>query len=163
MENFEIEKKTLSAEDKPAPAEAPAPMPTIEANAVPVAPTEPATTPTEPIMRPIDLSVHKETMGQAEIPPADGKKKMVIIGAVIGAGILAGVVGFIIWRAMSVPSEDIPMQVEQEGVSGKVLPAVVQTPEEDDISVIEQGLNAFNAADIDAGLQRDLDAVNAAL
>ena len=122
-------------------------------------------TPIEPVMRPIDLSMHEGVAPQGSAPIDEGKKKMIILAVVIVAGLAAGAIGFFVWRSMNAPIEETPI-VDQD-MQSVTIPAVQQVTapalEADDISVIEQELNALNDATLDKEVQDALNTVNAAL
>ncbi len=100
------------------------------------------------------------------------KKKLLIIGGVVVAGIVMGVGAFFIWRATHV--QPTPEMVSQSGmpVATPVEPVATTTiaatttaqmPAPDDITVIEQDLNRFNVQGIDAETNTALDMLNKAL
>lgn len=154
------------------------PMPQQPPVVTPIAPIEPivpasrpeesvmtAETPIEPVMRPIDLSMHEEVAPQGGMPMDEGKKKMIILAVVIVAGLAAGAIGFLVWRSMTAPVEEVSV-IDQDIQSVTIpvtQPVAVPVIEADDITVIEQELNAFNDAALDKEAQDALNAVNAAL
>lgn len=183
MDNIEIEKKSISIGEESAAGEAiskgtaesqPASMPTpspVSGSIPPVVPAEPqqqpvASTP-QISMSPIDLSGQQEMPLQTISPDAGGKKKMIIIAIVVIAGLIAGTAGFFIWRAVNKPVEEVP--VVEAPLVVPTLPTTTEQvvapapPEQDSVTVIEQGLNTFNAATLDAEVQSNLDAIGKSL
>lgn len=154
---------TSSMPQQPAVMPSPAPV------EVPVARPEERNmsveTPIEPVMRPIDLSMHEGAVAQGSAPTDEGKKKMIILAVVIVAGLAAGAIGFFVWRSMNAPVEETPIvDQDMQGVTIPVTqPVAVPALEADDISVIEQELNALNDAALDKEAQDALNAVNTAL
>lgn len=173
----------------PAPAPMPAatpieaasvvpPMPQQPPVAPPVVPLEPlmptsrpeerimsAETPIEPVMRPIDLSMHEGVVPQGSASTDEGKKKIIILAVVIVAGLVAGTIGFFVWRSMTAPVEEASVidQNMQSVTIPVTQPVAVPVLEADDMTVIEQELNALNDAVLDKEAQDALNAVNAAL
>lgn len=165
----------------PTPTPMPAPAPQMPASpVVPVMPTEsqqpignvapvaPTVERMEMPMQPIDLSGQSEMPIQPGTPEeGGGKKKMIIIAIVVFAGLAVGLGAFFVWRMMNAPAEEVP--VVEQPIAAPILPPVSEqvvipaAPELDDISVVEQELNAFNAATIDMDLQNGLNEISKAL
>ena len=120
-------------------------------------------TPMETTMQPIDLSGQGMQM-QGGIPEEGGKKKIIIIIAVIVAGLLVGLGAFLFWRTTNAPTPEVAPIVEDATPVIEIQEMQpIAAPEADDVSVIEQDLNAFNIGGIDAELQGELNVINAAL
>lgn len=164
----------MAAGQSPAPMQQPEPI--MQAPiAAPIQAESPMQTATPQVermempMQPIDLTGQSEMPIQQMAAPEEGgdKKKMIIIIVVIVAGLLAGLAGFFVWRSMSAPEEVAPVTEAPINIPSEPTPieqvTVPVTPEQDDISVIEQELNAFNVNSVDAELQTGLNEVNAAL
>lgn len=182
MDNLEIEKNTMPTAGEPVVPQPPVTMPTPApmpeaAPIIPAIPQQPAAaqpeehptqvdmrmeTPIQPIMRPIDLSTSE---GLASQSTNEGKKKLVIIAIVVVAGLIAGTVGFIVWRMMNAPVKEAPVTEQVQPVSDVPVtqPAVVPVVEVDAISAIDKELNAFSTTTIDAEVQDGLSAVKAVL
>jgi len=114
----------------------------------------------EPVMKPIDLSATVSEMPQVATMDVQ-KKRMIMLIIAIVAGLVVGVGGFYVWKAMNLPVEEMaPIEevAEQVVKPESIAPAI----EADDLSVIEQELDALNVGNIDIELQSDLDAINAA-
>lgn len=145
------------------------PMPEVQQQAVAAQPVVPQVERMQIEMQPIDLTGQQQAAQPQAIIPEEGdnKKKILIIAGVVIALLAVGVGGFFAWQAMNEPEAVIP-PVEQPITTTTEVPvveevAVPATPEPDAISVIEQELNAFNAASMDAELQADLNAVSGSL
>ena len=150
---------------QPARAVVPEPMPQ-QAEMQPVQQVERSEMPVEPLLRPIDLSAQGGAAPQGSAPIDERKRRLIIIAIVVVAGLIAGGIGFWIWNSMTAPTPTTPLSAQQEAQSVKVeVPQAVPvaTPEADSLVSIENDLNALNATSTDAEIQRNLDAVNAAL
>lgn len=149
-----------------APVASPLPQ---QSQAAPVAQLEehimPAEAPIEPVMRPIDLSMHEGVAPQGSAPIDEGKKKLIILAIVIIAGLAAGAIGFFVWRSMAAPAEEASVidQDMQRVAIPVTQPVAVPVVEADDMAIIEQELNALNDATLDKEAQDALIVVNSAL
>jgi uncharacterized membrane protein YebE (DUF533 family) len=109
---------------------------------------------------------------QVGAPAGAGSKKIMIIAGAAAAVLIVGGIAFFIWKSGSEPTpEQAPAAVEQASAPIALPPLATTTetaaapsvPQQDDISVIEQDLNAFNVGGIDAEVQGNLSEVSKSL
>lgn len=181
-ENFEGGASTSPVEGAApvqASASAPAPMPTssmpsveqpqVNYTAAPAPEVERMQMPIQPIDLSAQPNISIQPSGmtmQMEVPATGGgTKKVMIIGGVVVAGLIVGAIAFFVWKSgqqpvVPVAEQTAPVQATPVTTTTGIIP---QTPQLDDISVIESDLNAFNVGGIDAEAQANLNEIDKSL
>lgn len=162
-----------------APAELPGQMQTPAPTPMPASPMEQQPSNDAPFaapevermqmpMQPIETAPQQAgvTM-QMGVPQGGGNKKVIIIGVVVIVLLALGGGGFLAWRSMNQPVVETP--VAEQPTTPITVPTSTETvvvpvaPQPDDISVIEQALDAFNIGGIDAEIEANLSEISKSL